>query len=86
VEFVFSGMEVLIMIYLTLVLCTVLVDGTSNVRSGLANINLGDWSNRMPLFTNNDICFYFLILNAGSVYEQYMNSILVAVYIYFISR
>jgi hypothetical protein len=43
----------------------------------------GDWT---PLFTNDNINFYSEILNASSMFEQYTISILLAVYVYFISR
>jgi hypothetical protein len=32
---------------------------------------------RRPLFSNNDIYFYSLILNVSSIFEQYVNNILV---------
>ena len=38
-----------------------------------------------PLFTN-EIYFYSLIINASDIFEQHANNILVAEYIYFMSR
>ena len=40
----------------------------------------------MSLCTNSDTRFYSLISDISSIFEQYANSILVVVYICFISR
>ena len=44
----------------------------------------GGAESRTPLFTKNDTCFYYLILNANKIFEQYSNDILVVVGICFL--
>jgi shikimate kinase len=56
-------------------------EGCIFVRTGGGLLIETRWS----LFTNTSIRFYYLMLNACSIFEQYANSILAVVYIYFIS-